>query len=125
GGKPYGIVVVAEGAEFPEHGPVNRDDSTDHYGNPRLGGIAHVIARHIERLTGFETRAVTLGHLQRGGPPSAYDRGLATRLGLPRRFGTLVALEGSGIVEKPLDERVAVTRTLDLRLYDEAAAFFN
>jgi 6-phosphofructokinase 1 len=131
-GKSFGIVLVAEGAEFPERGTVTIEDSPDSFGNARLGGIAFVIARHIERLTGFETRAVTLGHLQRGGPPSAYDRVLATRLGLAashlvirRRFGTLVALEGSSIVEKPLDERVAVTRTLDLRLYDEAAAFFN
>jgi len=75
---------------------------------------------------------VTLGHLQRGGPPSAYDRVLATRLGLAashlvirRRFGTLVALSESRIVEKALDEGVAATRTLDLRYYDEAAAFFK
>jgi 6-phosphofructokinase 1 len=129
GGKPFGIVLVAEGAEFPDRAPGRSDEPPV---DPRLGGIASVVARHIERLTGFETRAVTLGHLQRGGPPSASDRVLATRLGLAashlvisRRFGTLVALSGGQIVEKPLDESVGDTRTLDLRYYDEAAAFFQ
>jgi ATP-dependent phosphofructokinase / diphosphate-dependent phosphofructokinase len=132
GGKLYGLVVVAEGAEFPEHGIVVSDAAHDPSGNARLGGIAHLLAHRLESLTGFETRAVILGHLQRGGAPSAYDRVLATRLGLAashlvitRRFGSLVALRGTEIVEKPLDERVGDTRTLDLRLYDEAAAFFR
>ena len=131
-GKTYGIVVVAEGAEFPVGGAVLCDQSVDPFGNARLGGIGAVVARQIEQRTGIETRSVTLGHLQRGGPPSAYDRVLATRLGLAasalvlrRRFGTLVALSGNEIVEKPLDDTVAATRTLDLRVYDEAAAFFK
>jgi phosphofructokinase-like protein len=132
GGKLYGLVVVAEGAEFPERGLLGPEEHHDPFSTSRLGGIAHLLARRIEYLTGFETRAVTLGHLQRGGAPSAYDRVLATRLGLAashlvitRRFGTLVALRGTEIVEKALDERVGDTRTLDLRLYDEAAAFFR
>lgn len=132
GGKPYGLVLVAEGAEFPEGGPGPADDPPDQFATARLGGIAHVVARRIEFLTGYETRAVTLGHLQRGGAPSAYDRVLATRLGLAashlvitRRFGSIVALRRNEIVEAPLDERVGDTRTLDLRLYDEAAAFFR
>lgn len=131
-GKTYGLVVVAEGADFPERGIVLSDEAHDPFGNARLGGIAHLLVRRLEYLTDFETRAVILGYLQRGGAPSAYDRVLATRLGLAashlvitRRFGTLVALRGTEIVEKPLDERVANTRTLDLRLYDEAAAFFR
>ena len=131
-GKTYGIVIVAEGAEFPERGAVTSDPSLDPFGHARLGGIGSMVARQIEQMTGFETRAVTLGHLQRGGPPSAYDRVLATRLGLAasalvlrRRFGTVVALSGTEIVEKVLDETVTATRTLDLRLYDEAAAFFK
>ena len=132
GGKNYGIVVVSEGAEFPEGGTVTLDQSLDPFGHTRLGGIGHVVAKQIERLTGFETRAVVLGHLQRGGPPSAYDRVLATRLGLAashlisrRDFGSMVALADNKIVEKRLDESVAATRTLDLRYYDEAAAFFK
>jgi phosphofructokinase-like protein len=131
-GKLYGIVLVAEGADFPERGSSLNDEALDPLGGSRFGSIAHVLARRIEFLTGFETRAVTLGHLQRGGAPTAYDRVLATRLGLAashlvitRRFGTLVALRDTEIVEKPLDERVGDTRTLDLRLYDEAAAFFR
>src|SRR5262249_24537571 len=126
-GKRYGIVLVSEGAEFPDRGMVTMDESIDPFGHARLGGIANVLARQIERLTGFETRSIILGHLQRGGPPSAYDRVLATRLGLAasrlvirRQFGTLVALSETQIVDKPLDESVAATRTLNLRFYDEA-----
>ena len=131
GGKPYGIIVAAEGAEFPDREPAPHD-ALEPFVNPRLSGIAYSLARQIERGTGLETRAVTLGHLQRGGAPTAYDRVLATRLGLAashlvfrRRFGTLVALQDQEIVEKPLDERVGASRTLDLRLYNEAAAFFR
>src|SRR4051794_9572044 len=71
GGKKYGIVMVAEGARFPDRAPLTLDDSPDPFGNPRLGGIGGVIAEAIERQTGLETRCVVLGHLQRGGPPSA------------------------------------------------------
>ena len=131
-GKTHGVVIVSEGAEFPDRGAVTLDESHDPFGHARLGGIGNVVARQIERLTGIETRAVILGHLQRGGPPSAYDRVLATRLGLAashlvirREFGMIVALNGNQIVERPLDEDVTATRTLDLRYYDEAAAFFR
>ena len=131
-GKHSGIVIVSEGAEFPERGSVTIDQTFDSFGHSRLGGIAHVIALQIERETGFETRAVTLGHLQRGGAPTAYDRLLATRLGLAashlailKKFGRIVSLSGQEIVDKPLDESVSVTRTLDLRYYNEAAAFFH
>lgn len=131
-GKNFGIVVVSEGAEFPEQGSGFPGPSIDPLTTARLGGIAYVLSREIEMRTSYETRAVVLGHLQRGGPPSAYDRVLATRLGLAashlviqRKFGHLVALSETRIVEKPLDESVAATRTLDLRLYDEAATFFK
>jgi ATP-dependent phosphofructokinase / diphosphate-dependent phosphofructokinase len=126
-GKPYGIVLASEGAEFPDRMP---DDP--HPPAARFGGIGSILAREIHDRTGFETRSVTLGHLQRGGAPSAYDRVLATRLGLAashlviqRRFGTLVALSRTQIVEKPLDDTVGAPRSLDLRYYDEAAAFFK
>jgi 6-phosphofructokinase 1 len=131
-GKPYGIVVVSEGAEFPEQHAPDPCSLPLSPGPARFGSIAAVVACEIERRTGIETRCITLGHLQRGGSPSAFDRVLATRLGLAashlviqRRFGRIVALSENRIVEKPLDEQVSVTRTLDLHYYDEAAAFFK
>jgi ATP-dependent phosphofructokinase / diphosphate-dependent phosphofructokinase len=131
-GKRYGIVIVAEGAKFPDQGPLVLGDHPDAFGNPRLGGIGGVIAEAIEKQTGLETRSVALGHLQRGGPPSAYDRILATRLGLAasrlvlqHRFGTIVTLAGGKIVEAPLNASSVAMKTLDLGYYDEAAAFFH
>jgi ATP-dependent phosphofructokinase / diphosphate-dependent phosphofructokinase len=130
-GKKYGIVVVAEGAKFPDRAAFTLDDLPDPFGNPRLGGIAHVIAEAIHKQTGIETRTAVLGHLQRGGPPSAYDRILATRLGLAasrlvfqKRFGTMVTKLGGEIVETPMSESGVALKTLDLTYDDEAAAFF-
>ena len=132
GGKKYGIVIVAEGAKFPDRGPLTLGDHPDPFGNPRLGGIGAVIAEAIEGQTAIETRCVVLGHLQRGGPPSAYDRILATRLGLAasrlvlqNRFGTMVTLARGKIVESVLSGSSVATKTLDLTYYDEAAAFFH
>src|SRR5512135_724357 len=131
-GKNYGIVIVSEGARFPDQGLYTQSHEHDPFGHARLGGIGHAVASIIEKQTGFETRCVILGHLQRGGPPSAYDRVLATRMGLAaahlviqRRFGTIVALEGTQIIETTLAEGVSATRTLDLTYYNEAAAFFR
>jgi ATP-dependent phosphofructokinase / diphosphate-dependent phosphofructokinase len=131
-GKKYGIVIVSEGAKLPDQGPLYLDDHPDPFGNPRLGGIGTVIAYAIEKQTGVETRCVVLGHLQRGGPPSAYDRILATRLGLAagrlvleRRFGTLVSMSDGRVVEMALSESISATRTLDRAYYDEAATFFQ
>jgi ATP-dependent phosphofructokinase / diphosphate-dependent phosphofructokinase len=131
-GKKYGIVIVAEGAKFPDQGPLTLGDHPDPFGNPRLGGIGAVIAEAIDRQTGLETRCVVLGHLQRGGPPSAYDRILATRLGLAasrlvlqHRFGTMVTLARGKIVESVLNSSSVATKTLDLTFYDEASAFFH
>jgi phosphofructokinase-like protein len=131
-GKKYGIVIVSEGAKLPDRGPLALDDHPDPFGNPRLGGIGTVIAYAIEKQTGVETRCVVLGHLQRGGPPSAADRILATRLGLAagrlvlqERFGTLVSVSEGHIVESAMSESISVTRTLDLSYYHEAATFFH
>ncbi|MHB1560559.1 MAG: 6-phosphofructokinase [Isosphaeraceae bacterium] len=131
-GKKYGIVVVAEGARFPDRGPSTLDETTDPFGLPRLGGIGTVIADEIEKQTGRETRSVVLGHLQRGGPPSAYDRILATRLGLAAsrlvlqgHFGTVATFTNGRVVDVPLNESISASRTLDLSYYDEAAAFFR
>jgi 6-phosphofructokinase 1 len=130
-GKKFGLVIVAEGAKFPDQEPLLLDVPPDPFGHFRLGGIAAVIAQAIEKGTGIETRCVVLGHLQRGGAPSAIDRVLATRLGLAagslvlqRRFGTVVALQSGRIMETALAPGSVATRSLDLTYYDEAASFF-
>lgn len=131
-GKRYGIVVVAEGAQLPDRRPITIDDQTDSFGKSRLGGIAVTVADEIALAMRLETRAVILGHLQRGGSPSAYDRILATRLGLAAsrlvlrgRYGTIVTLINGSIGETPLTELNTANKTLDLSYYDEAAAFFQ
>jgi len=131
-GKPYGIVVVSEGATLTEdEGFVTQDTEIDDFGHVKLGGIGEVIADIIERRTGIETRFVTLGHLQRGGPPSAYDRVLGTRLGihaarlaLQKTFGRMVSLRGTKIVNVPLADAVGEMRTLDYEIMDEAKEFY-
>ena len=131
-GKTYGLVITSEGAKLPDEGMVTQDTEVDDFGHVKLGGIGDVVAELIERRTGIETRVVTLGHLQRGGAPSAYDRVLGTRLGvhaarlaLNSRFGRMVALRGMGIVDEPLSEAVGTQRTLDLEFMREAAEFFK
>ncbi|MHC5539128.1 6-phosphofructokinase [Singulisphaera rosea] len=131
-GKKYGIVVVSEGAKFPDKTEVTLEGGVDAFGHARLGGVGNVVAEEIEKATGYETRCVVLGHIQRGGPPSAYDRVLATRLGLAagnlvlrKKFGTMVALSGTKIIDTTLESGVAASKTLDLSYYHEAAAFFR
>jgi 6-phosphofructokinase 1 len=130
-GKKFGLVIVAEGARFPDREPLALDLTPDPFGNLRLGGIAGVIAEAIQKQTGIETRSVVLGHLQRGGSPTAADRVLATRMGLTasqlvlqRRFGTVVTFRDGRIVESSLTPASVTNRSLDLAYYDEAAAFF-
>jgi ATP-dependent phosphofructokinase / diphosphate-dependent phosphofructokinase len=109
-----------------QHGaPVVRDLGTDEFGHVRLGGIGNILAREIERLTGFETRAVVLGHIQRGGSPSAFDRVLATRYGIGAidmvhqgEFGSMAALRGNKIVSVPLAEAIGRNRTVDQDMID-------
>ncbi len=131
-GKNYGIVVVSEGAKFPDQKEVLLTDKKDEFGHERLGGIASVVASRIEKATGFETRSVVLGHIQRGGSPSAYDRVLGTRFGLHAadlaltgRFGKMVALSGTQIIEAPLSQGVTNLKNLDLDYYKEATTFFQ
>ena len=92
----------------------------DEFGHARLGGIGNILAQEIERHTGFETRTVVLGHIQRGGTPSAFDRVLATRYGLGAidmvhrgEFGCMAALRNNKIVSIPLKEAIAKNRTVD------------
>jgi 6-phosphofructokinase 1 len=130
-GKLYGLVVVSEGAHLPEAGLVATEHMFDEFGHAKLGGIGEIVAGLIEQRLGVETRSVTLGHLQRGGSPSAYDRVLATRFGikagglvLAGQFGQMASLRGTEIVAVPLSEAVAANRRLDLRYYEEAKEFF-
>ena len=132
-GKRYGIIVVSEGAKLTaSEGFVTKDAELDEFGHVKLGGVGEVVASIIQKRTGFETRCVTLGHLQRGGPPSAYDRVLGTRLGIHaarlainRDFGKMVALRGTNIVTVLLADAVGAMRTLDLSVLNEAEEFFT
>ena len=119
-GKKYGIVVVAEGAKLPSGGKATVGQKLDSFGHARLSGIGQALAEEIEKLTGFETRSVNLGHTQRGGTPSAFDRMLATRYGLAAidlvhagQFGRLVVLHGTKIESIPLAEAISTNRTVD------------
>ncbi len=119
-GRGYTLVAAAEGAAPTDlTGFVTQTDKKDEFGNVRLGGIAEKLAKKIEERTGKETRHVVLGHLQRGGAPSAFDRILGTRLGVAaadladqKRFGVMVSLRGTDIVPVPLAEATKGYRTL-------------
>jgi 6-phosphofructokinase 1 len=131
-GKPYGIIMVSEGARLKGGGVVTKGSKKDQFGHEMLGGIGAHVAKTIEERTGIETRDVTLGHLQRGGSPSAYDRVLATRLGihagrlaLQKDFGKMVALRGLHIVAVPLAEAVGEMRALYPEFLDEASEFLK
>src|SRR5690554_767682 len=128
-GHDYSIVVVAEGTPTPEGDPATR--GVDAYGFARLGGVGNVIAAELERLTGYECRVMTLGYLQRGGTPTAYDRILATRLGLAAgalavagESGVMVAVDGEDIVPVPLSVVDQPPRQLDTARMEDAAWFF-
>jgi ATP-dependent phosphofructokinase / diphosphate-dependent phosphofructokinase len=131
-GRYFSIVVVAEGA-VPEEGTMETMTAgEDEFGHARLGGIGQRLEREIEERTGYETRATVLGHIQRGGTPTAFDRVLATRLGLAavdaaneRRWGVMPALRGTRIELVPLSEAVADLRTVPVEDYEAAATFFG
>ena len=132
-GKKYGIVVVSEGIKLSENEDfVTKSAEVDEFGHVMLGGIGEMISKIIEERTNTETRVVTLGHLQRGGPPSAYDRVLGTRLGIyaarlaiEKDFGKMVALGGTHIVNVPLGEAVGAMRTLGSEYVAEMDEFFT
>jgi phosphofructokinase-like protein len=131
-GRTFSIVVVAEGATPKEGTWAIQEEGTDAFGHVRLGGIANALAPEIEKRTGFESRVTILGHVQRGGTPSAFDRVLATRFGVAaidavhdKDFGKMVALHGSEIVRIPLAEGVGKLKTLDPKLAEVAEVFFG
>ena len=119
-GRYFSIVVAAEGAKFAtdvdkEHGaPIVQDMGKDDFGHVRLGGIGGILAREIEKRTGIETRFVVLGHIQRGGSPTAFDRVHSGE------FGMMVALRGTKIVSVPLSDALIATRPVDPELLDVA-----
>jgi 6-phosphofructokinase 1 len=132
-GRYFSIVVAAEGA-VPKEGTmeVTRDSSVDEFGHPRLGGIGYALEREIEERTGYETRATVLGHVQRGGSPTAFDRVLATRLGLAAieaahdgAWGTMAALRSNSIEMVPLADAVAEVRRVPVKEYQGFGALFG
>jgi 6-phosphofructokinase 1 len=136
-GKDFSIVVVSEGYELTYESGEQRlvagdARDTDQFGHVVLGGVGDVLAQEIERRTGYETRVTVLGHVQRGGTPTARDRVLATRYGLKAadlvhegRFGRMAALHGDAIVDVSLAEATAELKTVPAEWYDVARAFFG
>ena len=135
-GKNFSIVVAAEGSQ-PKQGAeggefFTKDKTLDAFGHVKLGGIGDALAKAIEQKTGFETRSVVLGHIQRGGSPTAFDRVLGTRFGIAaidlvnrKEFGKMVALQGNKIVAVPLEKAVTKLKTVDKDLFDIAKVFFG
>ncbi|HET9718654.1 MAG TPA: 6-phosphofructokinase [Solirubrobacteraceae bacterium] len=132
-GRYYSIVVAAEGAT-PKEGTTMtlKTGETDEFGHPRLGGIGHRLEQEIEQRTGFETRATVLGHVQRGGTPTAFDRVLATRLGLAAidaahdgHWGTMTSLHATDIRLVPIAEAVRQTRTVPVEEYRRYDVLFG
>jgi phosphofructokinase-like protein len=136
-GRYFSIVVTAEGAQFADgmekHGGASAlQAGRDEFGHIRLGGISSILASEIEARTGFETRSVVLGHIQRGGSPTAYDRVLATRYGLGAidmvhrgEFGQMAALRGNKIISIPLAEAIASNRKVDKEILDAAIGILD
>ncbi|WP_328979586.1 6-phosphofructokinase [Streptomyces canus] len=126
------IVVAAEGAIPKEGQMILKDRSLDEYGHVHLSGIGEWLAQEISQRTGTDARTTVLGHIQRGGTPSAFDRWLATRFGLHAvdavrdgDFGTMVALRETRIIRIPLDDTRGKTKVVDPSLYDEFEVFFG
>jgi 6-phosphofructokinase 1 len=131
GGRYASIVVVAEGAT-PKEGTLElASGEVDQFGHVRLGGIGQVLAEEIEARTGYESRVTILGHVQRGGTPTAYDRVLSTRFGIAAieavhdgAFGSMVALRADRIVRVPLSDGVGELKTVEPDLYHGVAEVF-
>jgi 6-phosphofructokinase 1 len=131
-GRNFSIIVIAEGAKPKGGGEIVYGESIDEFGHIRLGGVGYYLGKRIEKSLKIETRVVVLGHLQRGGSPTAYDRVLATRFGIAaidsvkqKKFNQMVAIKGNKIVSIPLKDVVGKRKTVDLELYDIASVFFG
>lgn len=131
-GRNFSLIVVAEGAKPKGGVEIVYSESLDEFGHIRLGGVGYYLGKEIEKCMRIETRVVVLGHLQRGGSPTAFDRILATRFGIAaidlvhdKKFDRMVAIKGNKIVSVPLEEVVGKRKTVDLELYDIASVFFG
>jgi 6-phosphofructokinase 1 len=134
-GRSFSIVVVAEGAQVTDHdgSPLFvPGEKRDAFGHVRLGGIAPTIAERVEAVTGFESRYTVLGHIQRGGSPTAFDRVLGSRFGVAavdlvarKGYGRMVAIRGTQIVDLPLAEAVGTIKTVGPEFYETARVFFS
>jgi 6-phosphofructokinase 1 len=131
-GRNFSIIVVAEGAKPKGGVEIVYSESLDEFGHIRLGGVGYYIGKEIEKSLNVETRVVVLGHLQRGGPPTPYDRILATRFGIAAidlvhqgKFDHMSAIKGNKIVSTPLKDVIGKRKTVDLELYDIASVFFG
>jgi len=131
-GKNYSIIAVSEGAVPKKGQMVLQTGEKDSFGHVRLGGIAQRLAKEIEKKIGVECRHVVLGHLQRAGEPTVFDRILGTRLGIKAadmidkgEFGKMASLKGTDIVSVPLEKAVGKLKTVPKERYDEAKIFFE
>lgn len=135
-GKDFSIVVVSEGvtlqADKSEGEFVVAEAGLDEFGHVKLGGIGQLVCNEVEKRTGFETRVTVLGHLQRGGTPTAFDRVLGTRFGIAAidlvqqgNYGKMVSLQGNEIVSIPLSDAVDTLKVVDQKFYDLARVFFG
>jgi phosphofructokinase-like protein len=129
-GKAFSLVVVAEGAKPKGAEKIVYGTGLDEFGHPRLGGVGYYIGKEIEKCIDIETRVVVLGHLQRGGSPTAFDRVLATRFGIAAidsvhkgKFGQMVALKGNRIVSVSLKDVAGKRKAVDMELYEISKVF--
>lgn len=131
-GRNFSIIVIAEGAKPKGGKEVVYSESVDEFGHIRLGGIGYYLGKEIEKCLHIETRVVVLGHLQRGGSPTAFDRILATRYGIAaidlvhqKKFGYMVAIRGDKLAPVPLKDVIGKRKTVDMELYKIASVFFG
>lgn len=133
-GKKYSIIVVAEGAKLKFQGSEQfiAKERTDAFGRPQLGGIGQALSNHLEDILGIECRVTVLGHIQRGGSPTAFDRVIGTRLGSfaadmlhKEEWGRMATLDGHKVVGKSLQEAVGELKTVDDETWDLAKSFFG
>lgn len=131
-GRSFSLVVVAEGAKPKGGTEITYSRKVDEFGNVRLGGVGYYIGRELEKSMEIETRVVILGHIQRGGTPTAFDRLLATRFGIAAldlvhngEFDSMITLHGKSIGNIKLSEVLGKRKTVDLQLFDLAKVFFG
>jgi 6-phosphofructokinase 1 len=131
-GRNFSIIVAAEGAKPRGGQEIVYSESVDEFGHIRLGGVGYYLGKEIEKCMGIETRVVVLGHIQRGGSPTAFDRILATQFGIgaidlvhEKKFGQMVGIKGNKIVHVPLKDVIGKRKTVDMKLYSIASVFFG